>query len=578
MNRRQGAASLGLLLTLLIPGAAVSLVTPISDLTILKSHSGNFTQGEVGQQYTITVSNVGSAATSGTVTVTDSLPAGLTATGFGGTGWSSCTATPVVGPGSLSCQRGDALAASGSYPAITLTVSVASNAPSSVTNTATVAGGGEVNTTNDSVSDPTTIDPAPDLVITKSHTPDPLVVGQTGTYTLTVGNVGNIATISAVSVTDVLPAGLTATSFTGTGWSCSPTPFTGSGSCSRSDALAAGSSYPGITLTVSVGCGFGGTVSNTASVAGGGETNTTNDTATDPASISGPDLTIQKSHSGNFTQGDVGQQYTLTVSNRGSAPTSGTVTVTDSLPAGLTATGFGGTGWSSCTAAPVVGPGALSCQRSDALATSSSYPPITLTVSVANNAPASVTNSASVAGCEIDTTNDTATDPTTINVPDLTIQKSHSGTFSQGDVGKQYTITVGNVGSAPVSGTVTVTDSLPIGLTATGFGGTGWTSCTATPVAGPAPLSCQRSDALAAGSSYPPITLTVSVALDAPATVTNSATVAGGGETATANDNASDPTPIQAAFVALVPTLSRLGLLLLCGGVAALGLWRLRRW
>ncbi len=79
-------------------------------------------------------------------------------------------------------------------------------------------------------------------------------------------------------------------------------------------------------------------------------------------------------------------------------------------------------------------------------------------------------------------------------------------------------------------------------------------------------------------SSYPPITLTVSVALDAPATVTNSATVAGGGETATANDNASDPTPIQAAFVALVPTLSRLGLLLLCGGVAALGLWRLRRW
>ena len=52
---------------------------------------------------------------------------------------------------------------------------------------------------------------------------------------------------------------------------------------------------------------------------------------------------------------------------------------------------------------------------------------------------------------------------------------------------------------------MTVTDTLPGGLTATAIGGTGWT-CTLTP------LACTRSDGLDAGASYPAITVTVSVA------------------------------------------------------------------
>jgi hypothetical protein len=80
------------------------------------------------------------------------VPAGLTPTAISGTGW---TCTQPAGP----CTRSDALNASASYPAITLTVNVASNAPSSVTNTATVAGGGEINTGNDTATDPTNINP-----------------------------------------------------------------------------------------------------------------------------------------------------------------------------------------------------------------------------------------------------------------------------------------------------------------------------------------------------------------------------------------------------------------------------------
>src|SRR5207244_725950 len=100
---------------------------------LAKSHSGSFVQGQSGAQYTLTATNGGTGATSGTVTVTDTLPTGLTATALSGTGW-NCTLD------TLTCTRSDALGAGLSYPAILLTVDLAANAPSSVTNSATVTG------------------------------------------------------------------------------------------------------------------------------------------------------------------------------------------------------------------------------------------------------------------------------------------------------------------------------------------------------------------------------------------------------------------------------------------------------
>ena len=49
-------------------------------------------------------------------------------------------------------------------------------------------------------------------------------------------------------------------------------------------------------------------------------------------------MTITKTHVGNFSPGDVGDTYTITVSNIGSGPTYGTVSVVDTMPTGLTAT------------------------------------------------------------------------------------------------------------------------------------------------------------------------------------------------------------------------------------------------
>src|SRR5207244_2866833 len=118
------------------------------------SHTGNFRQGDTADTYTITVSNAGAGATAGAVTVTDTLPAGLAPTAAdSGTinGW-----TVSFSGQTITATRSDVLSNGAAYPALTITVSVASNAPASVTNTVTVAGGGELNTANDSANDPTT--------------------------------------------------------------------------------------------------------------------------------------------------------------------------------------------------------------------------------------------------------------------------------------------------------------------------------------------------------------------------------------------------------------------------------------
>ena len=152
----------------------------------------------------------------------------------------------------------------------------------------------------------------------------------------------------------------------------------------------AGASYPPITMTASIAPNAPPTILNMATVSGGGDGNASNNSASDTATVlPASDLAITKSHTGNFTQGQPGT-YTVTVSNVGGSPTSGSVTVIDELPAGLVPTAASGTGW-TCT---ISGQG-VSCTRSDPLAPAQSYPAITLTVSVQPNAPASVTNTAS---------------------------------------------------------------------------------------------------------------------------------------------------------------------------------------
>ena len=106
----------------------------------------------------------------------------------------------------------------------------------------------------------------------------------------------------------------------------------------------------------------------------------------------------------------------------------------------------------------------------------------------------------------------------------IRITATHSpATFAPGQVGNTLTLTVTNVSRNPTDGsTVTVTDRIPAGLTATAAAGNGWTC------GGTTTVSCTRADVLAPGATYPPITITVDVAANAVST-TNAPVVVGHG-------------------------------------------------
>ena len=54
------------------------------DLTIAKTHIGDFTLGQSGAVYTIVVKNIGTGTTTSAVSVIDDLPFGLTASAIAG--------------------------------------------------------------------------------------------------------------------------------------------------------------------------------------------------------------------------------------------------------------------------------------------------------------------------------------------------------------------------------------------------------------------------------------------------------------------------------------------------------------
>jgi hypothetical protein len=134
----------GILLKRLQPVVA----PPPAALSIVETHSGNFTQGQSNAIYSVAVSNQpGAGSTIGWVSVTETVPPGLTLVSMTGPGW----ICPVPGN---TCTRSNTLTGGASYEPITITMSVASNAPSQASNQVSVSGGGSLAV---SASDPTTI-------------------------------------------------------------------------------------------------------------------------------------------------------------------------------------------------------------------------------------------------------------------------------------------------------------------------------------------------------------------------------------------------------------------------------------
>jgi len=257
---------------------------PVSDLSISKVHNGTFGYGDNGS-YTITVTNNGPTTTSGTTTVTDTLPAGETYVSATGTGWACGAAGQAV-----TCTSTTAVASGASFGAITLTVAVATSAGTSLANTATVAvdpsdfdNDSTNNSSTDTVSNAGNSLVHPDLSNSTKTAVNPsggdIVSGGQVEYVITLNESAGVAA-SGVSVTDTIPAtamsNLTGVSISGS--STTPTNSSSSTALNVSNITVPANGSVTITFTATMKAIANCTsVSNTASIsyAGGNPTATT---------------------------------------------------------------------------------------------------------------------------------------------------------------------------------------------------------------------------------------------------------------------------------------------------------------
>ncbi len=226
-------------------------------------------------------------STSGTVTMTDTLPTGLTPvtpTSASGSGW-NC---PTPSGQTITCTTSTVLAPGSSYPTITLNANVVASTPTSVTNTATVSGGGEVNTANNTASDVTNIvgsASSADLSITTSATSGTWVyAGNNITLVHTITNFG--PAVSDINFTEAVPANSTFQYVTApAGWTCTTPAVGATGTISCTNSSVAVNSPVNITVAVNTNANTANGTNITATASVGAATTHDPNLANNTASV-----------------------------------------------------------------------------------------------------------------------------------------------------------------------------------------------------------------------------------------------------------------------------------------------------
>jgi uncharacterized repeat protein (TIGR01451 family) len=399
---------------------------------------------------------------------------------------------------------------------------------------------------------------APDLVIDKIVNDPSPGEGDPITFTITITNNGGPATL--VSVSDLLPAGLTYVSDVPSQGTY--TPGTGVWDVGTINSPG-GTATLQITATVDAGTA-GSTITNTATITTSTPADSTPGDNSDSAAVTvaQPDLSVTKSVDDNTPQEGQSVTFTVTVTNSGSGDAT-LVTVTDLLPAGLTyvsdvpSQGSYVSGTGVWTVGTVPAPGSATLQ-------------IVATVN-AGTAGTTITNTATL-------TTSSPTDPTPgdnsdselldVGQPDLSITKTADSNQVQSGFPVTFTITVTNSGDGDAT-SVTVTDLLPPGLIyisdnpsqGSYDSGTGVWTVGAVAAGGNATLQIVASVSGFPGTVY---VNSASITASTPAD-------------ATPGDNTETESITVAAALPAIPSLSLLGLLMLSIMLAATAFVALRR-
>ena len=469
-------------------------IPAVPNMTLSTDHSGNVVRGG-SAVFSLTARNTGTGPTSGIVTVVapPERSGFLTPAAASGTGWNCAVAS-----GTATCTRSDSLAQGASYPAISLTLTAAANAPASVTYTASVSGGEEVDTFDDTASSTVAFTSGGGTIVPLSDDFNSSTGLNPGLWTIVSPLGDGSLTTNGSEVRLTVPAGRV------------------------HDVWTTGDNGFRIVQAIS---------------------NADFDVVT---KIDSP-VTSLAQMEGIIVEQDPGRFVRFDLRHDGTSPRIFAASIGDGV----------GSFQVDRPLAGVTAPFWLRVTRSGNSWTESySTDGNTFTVAgtftytlVSNTIGLFAGNNADVSRGVIPAL--TAAFDSFINLstkaPDLTITKTHTGSFTAGGTGT-FLITVRNAGTGPTTQFVSVNDVPPAGMTGISISGAGWTCEN-----DGGQMFCTRTDALAPGAAFPVITLTVGISARTTASLTNTATVSTLGEVNTSNNSAADTVAITGGGVTGAP-------------------------
>ncbi len=476
-------------------------VEQINDLAVFKSEEVDPVVAGETVTYLLTATNFGPSNATGIV-LTDILPGQTTFV----SGTAGCA--PAGGP-IVTCDIGGLAAGDSIDFVIVATVDPSVPEGTTLFNSASITGDGtDPNADNNDVQETTEIVSEPELTIVKSGAPNPVVAGETLTYTIDIGNAGP-STAANVTFADPLPADTTFASVTTTVGSCVD---------GQTVTCAFGDLLPGATVVVTI------VVDVASSVADGGQLDNLARTAIDGVNdvdfrhltsvIREADMTVTKSADPDPVTAGTEVTYTLTATNNG--PSDATdVVVVDTLPLGVTIAELG----AGCTDLG----GIVSCDIGDVAAGDDGSATITLLTDSGLVSGDVLTNAVAVSATEVDPdpdNNSTLLETGIVREADLSIEKVDAADPAIAGELVTYIVTVTNLGPSDASGVV-VTDPLPAGTTFDALAST--SICTE--AAGE--ISCVIGDIVAGDAVPVVISLLIDPSIIEGDTLVNTATVAG---------------------------------------------------
>ena len=213
-------------------GWCMNLTENLPSISVSGQSASTFAQGGTGSLPAITITNNGTGSigdptqtTANAMTVTDTLPIGLTYSSKTGTDW-SCSASGQT----VTCTNEDTVAQAASYNALTINVTVSATASGSIGNNTVAVSDVEASNTPASTNGAVTIDVAPVFTSANNTT---FKVGTAGSFIVTASG----TPAPTFSETGALPTGVT---------------LTNTGNLSGTPAAGTGGTYP-ITITASNG-------------------------------------------------------------------------------------------------------------------------------------------------------------------------------------------------------------------------------------------------------------------------------------------------------------------------------------